>query len=75
MTDSHQEKADGGRNPDSGTGSGGVDRDWDYVEGVIRDLKIDGYEVSEFKSNTSNARPKKAFLLRVEREVDTETEQ
>jgi len=44
------------------------ERDWDYVEGIIRDLKIDGYEVAEFKSNTSNPRPKKSFLLRVERD-------
>jgi hypothetical protein len=50
---------------------GGVERDWDYVEGVIRDLKIDGYEVTEFESNTSNARPEKAFLLRVERSEDS----
>ena len=60
---------------DGSHSSDGSERDWDYVEGVIRDLKIDGYEVSEFKSNTSNARPKKAFLLRVERPVDTATEQ
>lgn len=58
---------------EDGTSTSGMDRDWDYVEKIIRDLKIDGYEVSEFKSNTSNARPKKAFLLRVEREVDTDT--
>lgn len=45
-----------------------IKRDWDYVDSVIRDLKIDGYEVAEFKSNTSEARPKKTFLLRVERE-------
>jgi hypothetical protein len=51
----------------------GIERDWDYVERIIRDLKIDGYKVSEFKSNTSNARPKKAFLLRVERPTDSGT--
>lgn len=51
-----------------------IERGWDYVEGVIRDLKIDGYEVSEFKSNTSNARPKKAFLLRVQRPVESDTD-
>jgi len=46
------------------------DKDWEYVEKIIYNLKIDGYQVEEFKSNTSNARPKKAFLLRVSREGD-----
>jgi len=41
--------------------------DWEDVEAIIEDLKRDGYCVSEFKSNTSEARPEKAFLLRVER--------
>lgn len=51
---------------------GGTDRDWEHVESVICDLKNDGYEVSEFKSNTSEPRVEKAFLLVVERSVQTD---
>lgn len=40
---------------------------WRDVERVIEDLKRDGYQPEELKSNTSEARPKKSFLLRVER--------
>lgn len=36
--------------------------DWENVERVIRDLKNDGYEVSEFESNTSEPDVEKAFL-------------
>ncbi len=45
--------------------------DWSDVDAIIEDLKRDGYQVSEFKSNTSEPRPEKAFLLEVER-TDTE---
>jgi hypothetical protein len=47
-----------------------IERDWDYVEGVIQDLKIDGYEVAEFESDTSNAVPKKKFMLYVKRDAN-----
>jgi len=40
---------------------------WNDVESIIEDLKRDGYQVAVFKSNTAEPRPKKAFLLRVER--------
>lgn len=45
---------------------------WKDVERVIEDLKRDGYQPEELKSNTSEARPKKSFLLRVERGGTTE---
>jgi hypothetical protein len=41
---------------------------WSDVEAIIEDLKRDGYQVDEFKSNTSEPRPEKAFLLRVSRD-------
>lgn len=43
------------------------DTDWDHVEGIISDLKSDGYEPVEFESNTSHAAPSKRFFLKVER--------
>lgn len=44
--------------------------EWSDVERIIQDLKRDGYQVEKFKSNTSEPRPEKAFLLRVERDSD-----
>ena len=41
--------------------------DWSDVEGIISDLKSDGYEVAEFESNTSHPVPSKRFFLKVER--------
>jgi len=41
--------------------------DWNDVEAIIEDLKRDGYTVDEFKSNTSEPKKEKAFLLVVER--------
>lgn len=47
------------------------DLSWRDVERLIEDLKRDGYKPTELNSNTSKARPKKAFLLRVRRHKDT----
>lgn len=46
---------------------------WRDVERVIEDLKRDGYKPTELSSNTSEPRPKKAFLLRVNRSTDKGT--
>lgn len=48
--------------------SGGTE--WGDVEAVMKDLKRDGYQVAEFKSNTSEPNREKAFLLVVERDAD-----
>jgi len=43
------------------------DWDWDQVERLIRDLKIDGYEVADVETSTSHAAPEKTIFLDVER--------
>jgi len=35
--------------------------DWSDVDQIIQDLKIDGYQVAEFKSNTSEPEREKHF--------------